>query len=368
MPNQNLSNNTDNHDNTFKFSFIPALNGIRGIAIIGVMVSHLVLEGFVGAYIGVDLFFVLSGFLITTLLLKEYDTNGFIKLKYFYMRRIIRLLPALLFILVILMGFCYFKISVPTPLENFQDFLMSLFYIANWTRAFGLDRPDLLAHTWSLSIEEQYYILWPLTLLLLMRFVKSRNRLAAVIFVMALLSWLTRILLLAGGSTIERVYNGLDTRVDGLLIGCVLGVLVASGIIKKLNKRRLFNHVVHYFLTPLSLLVITLVVLYINWDEYRLYYWVLFLVELAGAILILDILTPGLSILRWFFNLRVLVWIGSISYGLYLWHYPIYRIVYSYQADYNLSLFLKIFLSFLMATISFYLIERPVLKLKKRYK
>jgi peptidoglycan/LPS O-acetylase OafA/YrhL len=245
---------------------------------------------------------------------------------------------------------------------------MTLFYIVNWIRAFGINRPELLGHTWSLSIEEQYYILWPATLIVLTWFIRSRKWLATIIFSMALLSWLTRILLLLNGSSIERVYNGLDTRIDSLLVGCVLGVIVASGLLEKLHTLKNFNFMVHYLLTPISVAGLVLIGIFTHWRDPNLYYWILFVVELFGVLLILDILTPGKSLIKKFLELRVLVWIGSISYGLYLWHYPIIRVVDFYLGHLKMNTAIVIPLTFIIATFSYYLIEKPILRLKKRYR
>jgi peptidoglycan/LPS O-acetylase OafA/YrhL len=355
-------------ETNFKFPFIPSLNGLRGVAVLAVMLFHIQAPHMQGAYIGVDIFFVLSGFLITTLLISEYDTLGRINLKNFYMRRALRLLPALLFLLIVFMLYSLIAFDRPTVFSNLKDSLISLFYIANWTRAFGLNIPDMLGHTWSLSIEEQYYIIWPLTLILLTRFISSRKWLSISVFFLALVSWLIRILLLSSGSSIDRVYNGLDTRMDSLLIGCTLGVLLASGLLRRLQENKSFKLSVHYILAPISVAGLAIVIIFTHLHDPSLYYWILFVVEIFTALLVLDILTPGQSLIKRLLEIRVIVWVGSISYGLYLWHYPIMKIVAGLQMNVQIKIFLAFFFSFLAATISFYLIEKPILRLKSRYK
>ena len=179
-------------DKEFKPGYVPALDGIRGIAIICVMIMHSGFKLFKGGFIGVDIFFVLSGFLITYLLVREYDRHDEqVNLKAFYARRALRLGPALILMLI---GNSLWGIFFFTPAEsmsNLEDALIALFYMANWARAFEIHAPRFLGHTWSLSIEEQFYILWPMIFLLLMRCIRSRALVAAVVLAgaIAAASW-----------------------------------------------------------------------------------------------------------------------------------------------------------------------------------
>ena len=152
--------------------YVPALNGMRGLAVLGVMLTHAISGNryFNGGFIGVDIFFVLSGFLITYLLVREYDCNNQqISVLNFYARRVLRLGPALLAMLLVFVGGGWIFFDLQRATSNSIDALITLFYAANWARAFDIHAPRLFGHAWSLSIEEQFYLLWPIMLIALLR-------------------------------------------------------------------------------------------------------------------------------------------------------------------------------------------------------
>jgi peptidoglycan/LPS O-acetylase OafA/YrhL len=151
----------------FSLSYTPALDGIRGVSILAVMIYHAGASFLPGGFIGVDVFFVLSGFLITALLLKEYDRGRQIQLKKLYIRRVLRLAPALAVLLFVFTVSSWLLLEPKQAGSHLWDAFITLCYASNWTQALDIHPPDLLGHTWSLSIEEQFYILWPMTLCLL---------------------------------------------------------------------------------------------------------------------------------------------------------------------------------------------------------
>ena len=158
----------------FHLGYRRALDGLRGIAVLAVMSVH---AGFNsrGGLIGVEIFFVLSGFLISCLLIEEWDQSNDISLKQFYLRRGLRLFPALVAMLLVVSGYYWLNYSKAIAWPVTRDGLIALFYSTNWVRSFGLNGASLFGHTWTLSIEEQFYILWPLILLLLLRRASSRT-------------------------------------------------------------------------------------------------------------------------------------------------------------------------------------------------
>jgi len=162
---------------------VPALDGLRAVAVISVMGYHLGVPGMDGGLVGVDMFFVLSGFLITNLLVKEYQKTDGINLRNFYIRRLLRLYPALL--LMLITWDVISTLFIGNGLHVIGASLITLVYMTNWARAFGLYDMVILAHTWSLSIEEQFYIFWPLLLVLMLRLRPRLNTLALLIIVLA---------------------------------------------------------------------------------------------------------------------------------------------------------------------------------------
>ncbi len=351
--------------NRFKSGYVPALDGMRGIAILAVMAFHTQFPLFQGGFIGVDVFFVLSGFLITTLLVREYDKSNAVSLKNFYMRRVLRLAPAFLFFLFVVVIVSFIFLERSPFYNNLIDAFIALFYVANWAHALNIHPPVILSHTWTLSIEEQFYILWPITFIFLFKSLKSRGHVALIVLSAALLSWILRVYLLSSGSTITRVYAGLDTRADTLLIGCFLGIVLSSDLLGEGVKRRL-TFVLRY-IAPLSALLLIRFFFKLNWMNPHIYYTNFFAVIILVGIIILDISISRESMLRVILSLKPLVWIGGISYGVYLWHYPIYSVMLSRGFSKASVLVFGTLSAFAVASVSYYCLERPFLRLKRRW-
>jgi len=349
----------------FVVHYTPELDGLRGIAVLAVMMYHTDAPYLLGGFIGVDIFFVLSGFLITTLLVQEFDESGSICLKNFYMRRVLRLAPALFGLLLALCLVSFFVLDAQKAKSNYVDALISLFYLSNWARALSIHPPDFIAHTWSLSIEEQFYIIWPCTLYFMLKLSKDRKLVLAATAAIAIVSWILRIHLFANGTSIERIYNGLDTRADALMVGCALGIFHSSGFAYATIQNSIRKYL--SFAAVLSCLCLIIVSFMADWRGQRMIYYGYFAVELSTALLIWQILTSPNTGFRSFFSLKWLVWSGSISYGRYLWHYPIYRLMRALGFQTFAVVFAGSLLTFLVAALSFYCLERPILKLKKHF-
>jgi peptidoglycan/LPS O-acetylase OafA/YrhL len=201
----------------------PALDGLRAFAVTGVVLAH-ALPGsryIPGGGIGVDVFFVLSGFLITRILAREISVTGSIDFKLFYMRRLLRLTPPLAFLLLTELAFEFLTSSDFATHEKAA--LMSASYLMNWNRAFNWWPQGNLGHTWSLAIEEQFYLIWPALLIFI--YPRRPIRWLSVIIVMVL-AW--RTYLIHQGASIDRIYNGFDTHSDSLFIGCAVGLFLPS--------------------------------------------------------------------------------------------------------------------------------------------
>lgn len=351
--------------------YITELDGLRGVAVIAVMIFHANIPFFKGdkflqgGFIGVDIFFVLSGFLITSILVSEFDRTGSISLKNFYIRRFLRLGPALIGLLVVFCLTSFMVLNEEEARKNYFDAIISAAYLSNWARAFLIHPPDYLGHTWSLSIEEQFYIIWPIILFFLLRITQKRQYVLITATFFALLSWALRSHLANNGATIARLFNGLDTRADALMLGCAVGVMLSNGFLKpttlKLLQRLLpllniFSIVGLLFFSVLS-----------NWYVLWMHYWGFFIVELFTVIIILNVTINSKGIFNKILMMKWLVWIGSISYGLYLWHYPIFRTISSLGLQGWSKFIVGIVITFIISIISYYALELPILKLKTKF-
>ncbi|MES1187396.1 MAG: acyltransferase [Myxococcales bacterium] len=341
---------------------LPALDGLRGLAVLAVVGFHGGAPLTAGGFIGVDVFFVLSGFLITSIIATEQLTTGSINLRNFYMRRVLRLAPALLLLLAV-----YAAGSIAfskTASRNLIDALITLFYATNWARAYSLHAPLDLGHTWSLSIEEQFYLTWPLLLGLLLRRL-GRVRTQQVALGLAGFAWLARAALVFAGSTELRIYSGLDTHADGLLLGCALAL---AGVTDNARKT---GRVLPSYAPAVALVVLCAFLLLGNWKSREMFLGGFAAVNIAAATLIASIALgtaegPAsriLSLLRF----RPLIWVGTISYGVYLWHYPIFRMLKALGFSRWPRLGIGVTLTFALASLSFYLLEQPALRMKKRF-
>jgi peptidoglycan/LPS O-acetylase OafA/YrhL len=356
-----MDQNAQSRDSAKTLGYEPSLDGIRAVAVLLVMAGHLNLV-YAGG-LGVDIFFVLSGYLITAILVAEFRANGRISLKKFYARRALRILPAVILLLLVLNIF----VAMTQPRDQGETFrwdsLGSLFYIANWLRAFGRDL-GILGHLWSLSIEEQFYLLWPMTLAFLLSRKLDVNRILLILGFAVLLINVDRICLYHGIESFNRIYNGLDTRADALLVGCALG-LSGYGILS----RRLFA------------LVGLIGAAFVGYVLFRAYpvpanLQTPFGLTIGGtlfaigvALSLAAILSNSQNVFAKLLRLPPLVWTGRLSYGLYLWHYPVFTFIAGWLPGLTPvgSMALKVCATFLAATLSYYILERPCLNLKKKF-
>jgi len=338
-------------------------DGIRGVAILFVIMAHLGWKFADGAVVFMDIFFVLSGFLITALLMQEYQRTGAISLKNFYLRRAMRLFPALFAVLAILAVF-----ALPLPREEaiktYRSILITFFYAANWVQAFS-PREALgpLNHTWSLAVEEQFYFTWPCALIFLLRRKWKRHYSVALLLAVAAASALHRFLLWNGPASRPRVYFALDTRLDSILIGCALGLLLSWEMLPKTERQIKMLKIAG----RVSSLFILLVVLTSARDSAYLFQGVLTLVSVAAALVILETLYHPTGTVARVLEFRPLVWMGQLSYGLYIWHYPIFRQFTRFDWAPFVVTLAKLALTFAVASASYYWLEMPFLRLKSRF-
>jgi peptidoglycan/LPS O-acetylase OafA/YrhL len=338
----------------FRLGHRPELDGLRGIAIILVLLHHAGISWVHGGHIGVDIFFVLSGFLITVLLWQEYERKEKISLKNFYIRRLLRLTPALALLLGIFAAYTIAAKSGEALAKSGKAIVFSGLYLSDFALAFNLAGLGSLEHTWSLAIEEHFYLLYPLLLAFFLGRKWSRKTIFAVFSVMIVAIIIHRVFLWGPSpEQVNRVFYGFDTRADGLLIGCMLGLAAAWGKLPSIK----------WFIALPASLILLFATIFVSWDS-AIYAYGLPLINLSTAIVLAFVVTSRFSLL----TNKPLVWIGMISYGLYLWHNLIFILVREKITESPLSiLVLGSIVSLACATMSYYLLEKPCLKLKKRF-
>ncbi len=337
----------------------PALDGIRALAVGGVVTYHLGADWLPGGFLGVDLFFVLSGFLITGILIDEYERRGRISFPRFFARRARRLLPALYLLLIAVCAWAAF-IASPQAIGDLRGAaLAALFYVANWffiltgqSYFADMQGPSPLEHTWSLAIEEQYYLLWPLVLLLLLRKAGPRTLVAVIIAMLAASAALMALMYDAGDPSVA--YFGTFSRVHELLVGSLLAVAVKRGADIPLAAR-------WSAWIPLVLIVVMMATVS---DVGAFYYQggsLVFCLLVAWLLLALGSGAPGggpTPLFAW----APVAWIGLISYGIYLWHWPF--ILWLTPASTGLEgaslATVRIAATLAVAAASFYIVERPI--------
>jgi peptidoglycan/LPS O-acetylase OafA/YrhL len=343
----------------FQFEYTPSLDGLRALAVLAVMAYHRYTSLFGGGQVGVDVFFVLSGFLITGLLLKEWTLASSIDLKSFYCRRALRLLPALLAVLSLSEAYACFYPYTMSFWTLQKSIVAALLYSANWMRVVDKSSMGALSHTWSLSVEEQFYFLWPPILLMLL----ARLRKAAIVPVLVvaiLLVGFHRFTLWSGENSWHRIYNGTDTRLDELLAGCAAAFALNLGWLRNRTALRTMR-----CLAPISALFLGgLVVKPMSHHVMCLAGWIG--IEIAGGVVICWLVTCSKGFAHRILESQPLVWIGKISYGLYLWHFPIFWKLEGMNIPNGLKSCLMFTTAFAVAALSYHFVERPFLRLKSR--
>jgi peptidoglycan/LPS O-acetylase OafA/YrhL len=293
-------------------NYNPALDGLRAVAVLVVMLFHARAPLVPGGYVGVDVFFVLSGFLITSLLLAELDATGRIDLAGFWRRRLLRLAPALLAMLA-----AYVLVAPrlwPEVPDHGTQAALAALYLSDYSVAFW-GTPSVLSHTWSLAVEMHFYLLWPLILWTACRR-WTRASLPAVLAVAWVLATLLRWVWLVRGQEWAQVYYRTDTRLSGLLLGAWL----AAALRDPRWRLALRSWQPWALWLPLPAL---LVVTHFHWGDLWVATWGMAIVELATASLLFGVRDRS-SQLATMLARPLLAWLGRISYGLYLWHYPVF--------------------------------------------
>ena len=350
--------------------YIPAIDGLRAVAVIAVLLYHLGISWIPGGFLGVDLFFVISGYVITRLLLDSIQRSGGLDLRAFYIARIRRLLPPLLFMIITTALFV--SVWAPDTIKRFlTDAPFSIFGAMNWWLVFrhtdyfeSIGRPPLLQHTWSLGVEAQFYLLWPLILLLVLRFL-GKNKIPGTALLIASFSGISLLLLSlridsADAAQVSHVYFGTDTHSIGLFLGAALAVKwVPQNLSEEVNKKA------QDFIDGIGIfgfLGILSTFLFINESDPTLYKLAFPLAGIFGCAIITSVVHPA-SRFAPILSSRIMVWIGERSYAIYLWHWIIFQITrpaFDLEGSPWALFTLRILLVLALSDISLRLVELPI--------
>jgi peptidoglycan/LPS O-acetylase OafA/YrhL len=326
----------------------PALDGIRAMAVLMVVGFHAFAPGASGGYLGVDVFFVLSGFLITTLLVEEVDRTGTVRVGRFYLRRFLRLTPALLLMLtayLLLAPLAWPNMAFQTDV---RDVLISTFYLSDYASAFW-SHPYYLRHTWSLAVEQHFYLLWPLLMLALAPRLGRRHLAFALAGLYAVFTAWRIYCDLHGAFAYEHSYYRFDTRLSGLVAGSLFAVWLTG------NRRPELRHAELAAVTALAVLALC------SWrfkvlSTGAMTYGIA-AVEFATLVLIYVAMTHERSRVRRMLAHPLPAYLGRMSYGVYLWHYPIFVYMWGRYPWYAILL-IGGAASLAMANVSYYTVEK----------
>lgn len=351
-----------------KRRYITGLDGIRAIAVIMVLAYHLKLALFKSGFLGVTVFFVLSGYLITGILISEVEEEGTIDLKNFWLRRIRRLVPAVMSMAVVII-FVSAVVNRVIFTKGCKDFLASVLGFNKWWQIFNkvsyfeaAGVPSPFTHCWSLAIETQFYLIYPLILLGIYKLVKSRGEgrakrgllFAGVTLLLALISVILMIVLFDPQQDASRAYYGTDTRAFSLLFGALLAILWDYRMVP----RRL-SASVNMVLGSVSFAVLLVMTIAINGSSNFWYRGGQFVGTILTVLVIYTVLGRKTWLSRFLSN-PVLKWIGDRSYSIYLWHYPIILLISKgIKASWWITL-IEIVLSVVLAELSYRFIETPI--------
>jgi peptidoglycan/LPS O-acetylase OafA/YrhL len=340
----------------YPLGYVLSLDGARGIMILGVLVAHTHPGVWQGAIIYMDVFFAMSGYLITSLLLADHEKRGRIDFKKFYIRRFMRLYPALVAFLLVMV--CVTLLFSSDRLPKLKEALIAFFYLTDYWRALNPTAIHYTNHLWSLGVEEQFYVLWPMLFALILRGFGVSWRSVAIIFAGAVLFWAWRIWLVHKGASISYLYNAFDTRADALLVGCGMAVLMK--LMNLADYPRLAK-ILSASLLPMMLASVV-ACMYLSW--YMRWYYVVS--PLFGAIpatvLIISLVQGPRSPIHWLFEHPLAVFCGRICYATYIWHFPIFLLMRELGLNHVHILLIGWPITDALAVLSYYFIERHFMR------
>ncbi|WP_192946875.1 MULTISPECIES: acyltransferase family protein [Staphylococcus] len=362
-----MNNNLENNRVKRNTRYMPGLDGLRAIAVIGIIIYHLNKQWLTGGFLGVDTFFVISGYLITSLLLKEYEETGIINLKNFWVRRFKRLIPAVLtLVFVVVVATLVLK---PEEIVNIKkDAIAAIFYFSNWwyiasdVNYFEQFAFMPLKHLWSLAIEEQFYIVFPILFIFLLLALKKYRNVVLIFWIISLISLLVMIIISQPHMSHSRVYFGTDTRLQTMLLGVILAFLWPPFKLKK-NPQKTLTHIIDG-IGVFGIFILLLLFYKVNDNSDWIYNGGFYLISAMTLFVIMSAVHPSGYFAKVIGN-PIFVIIGKRSYSLYLWHFPVISFVHSYYVAGQLPnyvYFLDIILTIILAELSYRYIETPFRK------
>ena len=360
-----------------KVGYNSALDGLRAFAVFEVVAYHARALGWVGGFLGVDLFFCLSGFLITSIILLEFADTGRLNLVRFAAHRFFRLYPALILMLATYLGY---NAYLHRPIwRGLQEAGVGFSGIANWFRALGFFSSRDLGHLWSLSIEIQFYLLWaPLTLVFLKFKRSSWEYVGFCVALIMLVAW-TRGWMIHHRESFQRLYNGTDTRFDSFVFGAILASVAQATAISTSRFGELFRRCAPVlFFLGLAIHVNALrhlgiadwrrstnVITWVNFGSFCLVTGAYFhdyfpRFRAFGKDISFGLLGPKIL------TFSPIVFLGQISYGIYLWHYPVIHLVRFPRVGNDVRFLMIFSLTVVLATVSYYCVEKPSIRFARR--
>lgn len=339
--------------------YIAGIDGLRAFAVLMVLAYHLQLPFAKGGLLGVTVFFVISGFLITRILVSEIENLGSINLKNFWIRRIRRLYPAIL-VMVTVFIFTSAVFNRVLFTKACDDLVSVIFGYNNWWQIFNkvsyfenAGAPSPFTHCWSLAIETQFYLIYPLLLIILARFRNRRSLFAGVTLILAILSAVLMWILFDPSKDPSRVYYGTDTRVFSMLFGAFLAIISNSD-----NRRKVAGNI-NDVIGTISLLGLLYMMVVVDGYSSFLYRGGQVIVSILAVMVIFSV-SNGKSMLGRILNVQPLKWLADRSYGIYLWHYPIILLCSGGRKSAWWIMFIEIILTFFCSAVSYHYIETPI--------
>jgi peptidoglycan/LPS O-acetylase OafA/YrhL/lysophospholipase L1-like esterase len=356
------------HHRAPRLGYIPALDGLRAVAVLAVLLYHADVPWWKGGFLGVDVFFVISGYLITCLLLADWTNHHHLGLGRFWYRRARRLLPALFVMLAVVS--LYAALFLPDVLAQLRgEVLAAVFYVENWFLLFrnlsyfqASGRPPLLQHVWSLAVEEQFYLLWPIILLVALKvWGGMKKRIVLGVLAGVLVSTVLMAVLYHPFHDPSRVYYGTDTRAAALLLGAVLAFVWAPWRLQGRTGRN--AGVVLDVAAAVSALVLLWMFHSVSYLDSGLYRGGFLVAAIVSGVLIAATVHPKAKVSAAVLGIAVFRWIGVRAYGIYLWHWPIFMVTRPHS-DIGLTglplLILRLALTFGIAALSYHFLEEPI--------
>ncbi|MCH8651102.1 acyltransferase family protein [Staphylococcus lugdunensis] len=353
-------------DRNYKLRYMPGLDGLRAIAVLGIIIYHLNPQWLSGGFLGVDTFFVISGYLITSLLIIEYYRTGTIDLRAFWIRRIKRLIPAVYFMVsAVLVFILLFKPDLIIEIK--KDAIASFLYVSNWwyisqnVDYFNQFAIAPLKHLWSLAIEEQFYVFYPIVVFFLFKRFKPQ-KITLILWIVSLLSLVTMAIIFGVTGDSSRVYFGTDTRLQTLLLGCILAFVWNPFGLKKTKYKMSYLGI---NLSGIIAFILLVSFFFIISDQDKwIYQGGFYLISAMTLFIIASAVHPS-SILAKLLSFKLFTYIGKRSYSLYLWHFPIIVLMNSYYVQGQIPAYvyiIEVILMFVMAEFSYQFIENPIRK------